>query len=313
MDDLIISKARRVIDTQSRMLEALYRIQDNVRADPPPDYVSNEGGVRTYHEKTVTIAFNCLKFGLPFFWTKATTDLVLAASKKLPDDCIFKREDLLCERGFMLFDKPFAEYDVTDHPGNKGETNKMRKQVCRGIGFDLHQQNENILGYVRFMDQYFDDSAEDLELIPATPGHLTLGSNLKRIGDDYFRNIKNAKVIEDYDYFRFFVAALLFLNQKILTVKNHPPSRQQRKIALRENEVLRDVNIVTLRRNSPEYHASKQAGFVEWSCQWAVRGHWRNQFFPSEDKHKTIWIDPHIKGPEDKPLRVSSTVFNVSR
>lgn len=36
--------------------------------------------------------------------------------------------------------------------------------------------------------------------------------------------------------------------------------------------------------------------------QWIVRGHWRNQWYPSRGDHRPIWIAPHLAGPEDKPL-----------
>lgn len=36
--------------------------------------------------------------------------------------------------------------------------------------------------------------------------------------------------------------------------------------------------------------------------RWIVRGHWRNQYYPSRNDHRPIWIDPHLAGPDDKPL-----------
>lgn len=40
----------------------------------------------------------------------------------------------------------------------------------------------------------------------------------------------------------------------------------------------------------------------EYRHRWIVRGHWRNQYYPSRNDHRPIWIDPHLAGPEDKPL-----------
>lgn len=36
--------------------------------------------------------------------------------------------------------------------------------------------------------------------------------------------------------------------------------------------------------------------------RWKVRGHWRRQWYPSENDHKVIWIDEHTSGPGDRPL-----------
>ncbi|MEV6712709.1 hypothetical protein AB0M48_11775 [Lentzea sp. NPDC051208] len=43
-------------------------------------------------------------------------------------------------------------------------------------------------------------------------------------------------------------------------------------------------------------------GTREYRHRWIVRGHWRNQYYPSRNDHRPIWIDPHFAGPEDKPL-----------
>lgn len=40
----------------------------------------------------------------------------------------------------------------------------------------------------------------------------------------------------------------------------------------------------------------------EYRHRWIVRGHWRNQYYPSRNDHRPIWIDPHFAGPEGKPL-----------
>ena len=74
------------------------------------------------------------------------------------------------------------------------------------------------------------------------------------------------------------------------------------------------VLIVQLRRR--EYideENSNKSNPVEWSCRWFVRGHWRNQYYKSENVHKPIWIDPYIKGPEDKPLKEPVKTFAVIR
>lgn len=51
----------------------------------------------------------------------------------------------------------------------------------------------------------------------------------------------------------------------------------------------------------------------DYTHRWLVRGHWRNQWFPSIQDHKPRWIAQHLKGPEDKPLVVKETVFDLKR
>lgn len=55
------------------------------------------------------------------------------------------------------------------------------------------------------------------------------------------------------------------------------------------------------------------SGSVEWQRRWMVRGHWRLQpYGPQKSLRKPIWIDPYVKGPEDKPLDVRPTVWRAT-
>jgi hypothetical protein len=40
----------------------------------------------------------------------------------------------------------------------------------------------------------------------------------------------------------------------------------------------------------------------EYSVRWVVRGHWRRQWYPSQNRHIPIWITDYIAGPDDAPL-----------
>ncbi|GAA2165004.1 hypothetical protein [Actinomadura napierensis] len=46
----------------------------------------------------------------------------------------------------------------------------------------------------------------------------------------------------------------------------------------------------------------------QYTCRWMVKGHWRQQWYPSRQVHRPIWINPHIKGPDGRPLKASETV-----
>jgi hypothetical protein len=40
-----------------------------------------------------------------------------------------------------------------------------------------------------------------------------------------------------------------------------------------------------------------------------VRGHWRNQWYPSLNAHRQRWISPYVKGPEDEELVLKDRVW----
>jgi hypothetical protein len=72
------------------------------------------------------------------------------------------------------------------------------------------------------------------------------------------------------------------------------------------------VTLVTLRRVSVPRKEGET--LVEWSHRWIVRSHWRWQRCgPGLQEKRRVWIAPHIKGPEDKPLIVTEKVYNLAR
>ncbi|EHB48776.1 hypothetical protein MycrhDRAFT_5617 [Mycolicibacterium rhodesiae JS60] len=39
-----------------------------------------------------------------------------------------------------------------------------------------------------------------------------------------------------------------------------------------------------------------------YSHRWVVRGHWRRQWYPSQNRHIPIWITEYVAGPADLPI-----------
>jgi hypothetical protein len=54
-----------------------------------------------------------------------------------------------------------------------------------------------------------------------------------------------------------------------------------------------------------------------YSCQWVVDGHWRNQpFGPNREQRRLQWINAYVKGPDGLPLKTHQArpkVFVVDR
>lgn len=104
-------------------------------------------------------------------------------------------------------------------------------------------------------------------------------------------------------------ALIKVLDQRIVVESTAPwPTRQYRRQAERRN--LPPVRVLDLR--SPQRATvANPSGGVEWSHRWVVRGHWRRQWYPSVQRHRLIWVDPYVKGPEDAPLDVRPTVWTA--
>jgi hypothetical protein len=108
-------------------------------------------------------------------------------------------------------------------------------------------------------------------------------------------------------------ALAIFLEQKITVVREETPNRQFRKeakrLGLRHDE---SVRVLTLRPIDRQNGGSSDSDATrQYHHRWLVRGHIRNQWFPSRQQHELVWIDPHQKGPEYAPFK--ETVRHVVR
>jgi hypothetical protein len=118
---------------------------------------------------------------------------------------------------------------------------------------------------------------------------------------------------------RYLASLCTFMQQTILVSNSVLAERHARKRLVRAgfpHEPL--IRVIELRRRESvlknRHEQSDNHEDMEWSCQWIVRGHWRQQFYPTKHVNQPIWITPYVKGPEDKPLKPPrATVFNVIR
>jgi hypothetical protein len=103
---------------------------------------------------------------------------------------------------------------------------------------------------------------------------------------------------------RWAYAALYLMAQRLATQVQHTTDRGTRRRAERNNQVAPPViRVITLRRLEAARQRQPNPEAIDWRWQWEVRGHWRDQWYPSEGVHKPKFIEAYIKGPPDKPLK----------
>ena len=121
---------------------------------------------------------------------------------------------------------------------------------------------------------------------------------------------------EALSVYRWICSASMFLEQRIIQNAPVPIGRHVAHRASKLN-VAPTCNVVQMRRldrRRPDGLVQDDTAPIEWQCQWLVRGHWRQQFYPSAGRHVPRWIAPYIKGPDDKPMKPPQrTVFAVKR
>ena len=111
-----------------------------------------------------------------------------------------------------------------------------------------------------------------------------------------------------------FLAAFSFMDQVINKKPETLSSRAQRRRAERAGIIpppptfTLDVEYVPVRvHDLRRFSSTPSSGQneVEWKYRWIVREHRRNQWYAKTNKHKEIMVPAHIKGPDDKPLRLA--------
>jgi hypothetical protein len=102
--------------------------------------------------------------------------------------------------------------------------------------------------------------------------------------------------------------------EKIVKSEPQHPGRPARRDALRFEVPPSILRVIELRRVRGEHETEgRENGQHRYTHRWIVRGHWRNQWYPSEGRHKQKYIGEYVKGPEDLDLIVKQRVFNWDR
>lgn len=94
-------------------------------------------------------------------------------------------------------------------------------------------------------------------------------------------------------------------------VRRSPRPTERRTKRANIDPQLAEVRVVVLRkleRTEAEPDGDEHAK-REWSHRWLVSGHWRWQpYGPKRSLRRLTYVRPHVRGPEDKPLKLKTVV-----
>jgi hypothetical protein len=263
------------------------------------------------------------------------TDLVTWAAAGLDDDMGWRPEFLPTQVGFVYFDSPLLVQDV------RGRNNKIHAilwapaQSSSGPGTALYEFSD--------LDDPDDTARYSMDSLGLTQDELAqvsgrlafahvdmifpgdpMGPAMITPSDD-----AAARILADGDAIheftnptRLFTAYVRLLGQTLVKSARVKVDRAALRRAHRRG-LPGMVTTVTLR--NVEYVGEPRDGesHVEWSHRWIVRGHWRRQ--PCGPAHPLaepdgdgghvaiIYINPYVKGPDDKPLVVTNKVYDLAR
>lgn len=285
---------------------ALLRFLSTRRLLPADEHIVTASEGAQFRHKELWDAERDIAAGLeravPFWWRPELSRLLDASAGTMPN-VILSLEMLPAPHGYFRFSEPLPGvalnvfYDGTPTPWEP-----IVPALAWSLKCDAQQRRYVTVTEMRPVDGHRYG-------VPAISGDWCVGEHLRDAASTFSHNAVALQVLKRL------ASAWAFIQQAILApepcrVPRHAAARLKRSGYTPEPV----VRVIQLRRKTIHTGGSRDGVATEWSCQWVVRGHWRQQFYPSKHANAAIWITPYVKGPADKPLRPPrAAVFAVVR
>lgn len=250
--------------------------------------------------------------GETFYWSPEMASMLAGVVEGMPSTTL--RHDLIpASLGFAWFGKPLPLEKA------RGEISQDIVAISWAV---ICNDDDGRKFIIPSPDTRVDDG-ETLALvfyspIEGNPGIYPLAFWYWKIGEtlEIAADTSGVETPAQLTRLRYVAALFAIMDQQIVVARKERADRATRKRMERDGWTHEPmVRVVQLRRASNQHarHDSSSVP-VEWSCSWVVRGHWRQQFYPSTGEHRPVFVLPYIKGPDDKPLKApAERVFAVVR
>lgn len=233
------------------------------------------------------------------------TELAVQAGSSLRTDFVIAAEDIPSPTGFLIFSKA-----IHLHPIPRGESPTVgafwypsgpQELMLIWLG-DVHTNGPGSPklpnSYLRSAGRVWVAGAENL----ITDGASTPDGHVLEQSDKGL-----------YEHRSTLKATFLLMAQTLAAVDDvrvgRPGPGKNGRVARRPT-----VRVIRLRRAVKPAGDSAAEASREWQHQWMVRGHWRMQpWGPKRERVRPVWIAPHLKGPEGKPLLGGEKVYHLAR
>lgn len=147
-----------------------------------------------------------------------------------------------------------------------------------------------------------------------TPGWLagmpadTAGMSLAELADQAAAGTRHEQAE------RALVVTWLLMGQTLTRHEEVQASRSaMRHIARIDPGLMGVTRYVQLRHRSvhAEERGNADGAGRQYTHRWVVRGHWRNQYYPSRRGHRPIWITAQLRGPDGAPILDPDKLVNL--
>lgn len=253
-----------------------------------------------------------LEHGDSYFMNAKFCSLVDHARETVPDNLTFDSTWMQSEEGWLWVETPF---DLPNQMISNGELVELSElpggaPYIAAVGWYKYKHEHRFSCFVPHHDAFHCYSSFILLEGSALLETIHDFDEQRRESETYVAgHVRDMKHEIRWVYTAFYLMA-----QKLAVTLQQDTDRATRRRAERERrQITPHIRVITLRRMEAERQEAEARHSVDWHCQWEVRGHWRNQFYPAENVHKPKFIEAYIKGPEDKPIRHSGRLFVAMR
>lgn len=218
----------------------------------PPEFLNLPNSVADVYQFTNTPLY---------FWTARIADVVEQASRSYP----LQQETFLptLPRAFCVFERP------------------VLWAVINGVRASL-----SALTWIKAIDEATRALKLRVRGLVWTPPHCTVCFSAEITAPLHLPNPDGDPTFEDEvrAIYRWICSASMFVEQRIAESGD---VRVGKHVARRADKlhVPPTCSVVQMRRLDRRHvNAAENEAAVEWQCQWLVRGHWRQQFYPSANR-----------------------------
>lgn len=237
-------------------------------------------------------------------------DLVQFAAETVPDDVVFDESELLATVGWAEIEDGLLWQIPLDRKAHDPEFDAQRKSIMTWWKLPDERGRDMYQFTLHSLEPRWGEDMADPQKLPFDGIDIYDGDRISDV------RARMKQVEDEYgwvhgDWARVCFTLMHLMAQKLAVSSSRKPQGYAATTA-RVKLGIEEVRVISLRRMEYERKEAADSG-REYQCQWHVRGHWRQQFYPSLDETRPIFIDAYIKGPEDKPLKPLTHPIFVAR
>lgn len=261
-----------------------------------------------------------IKVADPFFVKREFALLAEEAAEVIPQDATLALSSFHSRSGFIFLDNYAIPY-IDDYAGEHLQFDTLDRYfgvvqclifVCTDKGVDFsflsgERKNANSLFVHSVLRWDVEKTFTEACAVMHKSHHNLDHAGMLTDGDREFYRYEREHLMA------YMWAIISLMAQRLASHDKVQPDRTAYRRALRIGiEDPSPVNVVSLRLpDSSHNHLADDdhESNVVYSHRWMVRGHWRNQWYPSLGEHKPKYVPSYVKGPEHAPLVVKDALF----